>query len=71
MLGITLTLTFAPWMVPVGITLLAALIVAAVCYSERNDTGLLSGLGGLIAMVAAAAAIAATWLAYFGVRLLS
>ena len=63
----TVTITLGSWIAPATITVIAAAFVAATAYSERNDSGLMAGLGtalvtfcGLLVTLTAWAAWAAT-----------
>lgn len=61
----TLTINIHSWILPVMITAVSLILVQVVAYSERNDSGFLSGLGTALVAAGGLIASAVAWFVWF------
>jgi hypothetical protein len=65
------SITFYPWMVPTGITLLWFIAIILAIRSEWNETGMRQGLHTAFVLVVGFAIVVTSWITFALVRWLS
>lgn len=64
-----ITFTLTSWCIPAIITIIAFSGVAFTAFTERNDSGIMSGLGTAISFVIALFVTACSWITWLLVNL--
>lgn len=65
----TITFTVGSWIIPAAITAIVVMAVSATAYSERNDTGLMAGLGTALTVFCGILVTLTAWIAWGAVMI--
>jgi hypothetical protein len=60
----TFTINLSSWIIPVVVTIIAIISVSYVAFLERNDRGLLAGLGTVVTFLIAAIGTIIAWVVW-------